>query len=117
MALADQGVTLRIVVQSDGEKAMGFMDDVDAGRRICPALAILDLNLPRIGGCEILERIRRSQGCGKVPVVVFSSSDSGRDKQMAESLGASRYIKKPSNLEDFLEVGKMLRELLDEAVV
>ena len=114
LALQERGVALEVVVQSDGEKAMEFLGEVDARKRNCPALVVLDLNLPRISGREVLERIRRSPACGKIPVVVFSSSDSARDRQEVESLGATLYLKKPSNLEDFLEVGTLLKGLIEK---
>lgn len=113
LALAERGVALEVVVQADGEKAMEFLGEVDAGRRECPALVVLDLNLPRINGREVLGRIRNSSVCGKIPVVVFSSSDSARDREEAVSLGATLYLKKPSNLEDFLEVGTLLKGLIE----
>lgn len=114
LALAERGVALEVVVQADGEKAMEFLGEVDAGRRECPALVVLDLNLPRIGGREVLERIRCSPACGRIPVVVFSSSDSARDRHEAEGLGASLYLKKPSNLDDFLAVGTLLKGLIEK---
>jgi CheY-like chemotaxis protein len=112
MALADQGISLDTVVHGDGEKTMRYFDDVDAGQHPCPSLAIVDLHLPKIGGGEILDRIRRSELCGKIPVVIFSSSESKRDRKMAGDLGASVYLTKPGNLDDFLEVGKLFRKLL-----
>ena len=115
MALTEQGVRLRMVVQPDGESAMRFLDDLDSGHLVCPALVVLDLNLPRISGREVLERLRLRDDCRHIPIVVFSSSDSARDRQSAVGLGASVYLRKPTNLEDFLEVGKLFRELLDPA--
>ena len=114
LALDEQGVTLKLQVQADGESAIGFVNQIDAGIAACPALVILDLNMPKIDGREVLQRIRRSGICGSVPVIVFSSSDSDRDRQVSVSLGATMYLKKPSNLEDFLHIGKTLKRMLDE---
>jgi CheY-like chemotaxis protein len=113
LALAERGVALEVVVHTDGEKAMEFLGEVDGGTCGGPALVVLDLNLPRVNGREVLARIRNSPVCGKIPVVVFSSSDSARDRDEAEGLGATLYLKKPSNLEDFLEVGTLLKGLLE----
>jgi CheY-like chemotaxis protein len=90
------------------------MDQVDAGSAPCPVLVVLDLNLPKRNGREVLERIRQSPCCGKVPVAVFSSSDAATDRQEAARLGANRYIQKPSNLDEFLKIGGILRTLLDK---
>jgi CheY-like chemotaxis protein len=114
-SLSEHGVGLEVVVMTDGEKAIRFMDEVDAGAAPCPALVSLDLNLPKRTGREVLQRIRESRFCRDVPVAIFSSSDDAKDKQVAASLGANRYIKKSSNLEDFLQIGSVLKTLLDEA--
>ena len=100
--------------RQDGERAIEFINQIDAGAEACPALVILDLNMPKIDGREVLQRIRRSSTCGSIPVIVFSSSDSDRDRQVSVSLGATMYLKKPSNLEDFLQIGKTLKGMLDE---
>ena len=113
-SLQEHGVGLDVLVMTDGEKAVRFMDDVDAGIAPCPALVILDLNLPKRSGLEVLQRIRESRPCGNVPVAVFSSSDAAKDKEEAASLGANLYIRKPSNLDDFLRIGSVLKALLSE---
>jgi CheY-like chemotaxis protein len=113
--LKQHGVNLELVVMSDGEKAIQFIDGLDAGTMTCPALVILDLNLPKRPGREVLERIRQSDRCGSIPVAVFSSSDAAKDKEEAARLGANRYIRKPTNLEDFLSVGALLKALLGDS--
>jgi CheY-like chemotaxis protein len=113
-SLQEHEISLDVVVMRDGERAERFLDDVDAGTPPCPAIVILDLNLPKRTGLEVLQRIRQSSTCRDVPVVVFSSSDATRDKQAAQSLGANRYIRKPSNLDGFLQIGGVLKELLGE---
>ena len=111
-SLNEHGVRLEVVVVTDGEKALQFFDDVDTGSAPCPALVVLDLNLPKVSGGEVLQSIRESRLCSDVPVAVFSSSDAAADRQRAATLGANQYIKKPSNLEDFLKVGSALKKLL-----
>jgi DNA-binding response OmpR family regulator len=112
-SLKEHGVALEVVVLTDGERAMRFMDEVDDGIVPCPALVVLDLNLPRKTGSEVLRRIRRSASCGTVPVAICSSSDADKDKEEAARLGANRYIRKPSNIEEFLHIGAVLKGLLD----
>ncbi len=113
LALAEQQVALKVVVQPDGEKAIHFAGEVDAGWAAAPELVILDLNLPRIDGRIVLQRIRESEAWRNVPVIVFSSSDSARDRQVAMSLGATMYLRKPSNLDEFLQVGKLLKQQIE----
>ncbi len=112
MALAEEGVTHDIIVKTDGEYAMDFLTEVEEDGIGHPALAILDLNLPKVSGREVLERIRKAEGYGQIPVVMFSSSDSERDRKDAMDLGATHHVRKPSNLDDFLQVGKLLKSLL-----
>jgi DNA-binding response OmpR family regulator len=78
-------------------------------------LIILDLNLPRHDGIEILQRLRENATLARVPVVVLTSSDSPRDRLLATQLGAARFIRKPSNLEQFLGLGAVFRELLEQS--
>ncbi|MEI9974333.1 MAG: response regulator [Ignavibacteriota bacterium] len=75
-------------------------------------LIILDLNLPRHDGIEILERLR-DIGLRNIPVVVLTSSDSQRDRDLAIQLGAVRFLRKPSELEQFLSLGAVFKELLE----
>ena len=63
-------------------------------------LIILDLNLPRHDGTEILQRLRETAEFAHIPVVVLTSSDSPRDRLLANQFGAARYLRKPSNLEE-----------------
>src|SRR4051812_40269566 len=109
LGLTEHGVDLPVMVQTDGERAMNFLESIDGNGPGYPALMVLDLNLPKINGRELLERMRQLTDRVSFPVVVFSSSDSERDKQDALGLGATKYLRKPSNLDDFLEVGKLLK--------
>ena len=113
-ALAEYRVDCDIAVVSDGEKAMEFVDDADIGRLGRPDLVILDLNLPRRSGHEVLMRIRSSNVLADVPVIVLTSSNAQRDRQEAAALGATRYVRKPLLLEDFLKLGGLFQEMLAE---
>jgi two-component system response regulator len=113
LALAEEHVDLKVVVQPDGEKAIQFVAEVNAGRIRHPALVVLDLNLPRIDGRDVLQRIRGSEAWRNVPVIVFSSSDSARDREVTANLGATMYVRKPSNLDEFLQVGKLLKDQIE----
>jgi CheY-like chemotaxis protein len=77
-----------------------------------PDLIILDLNLPRHGGLEILSFIRDRENLAMIPVVILTSSDSPKDTRSAAHSGATEYIRKPSSLDDFLKIGAVFRTLL-----
>jgi CheY-like chemotaxis protein len=113
-ALATYEVNSRILIAKDGDEAIRFLDQIDAEELPCPDLLVLDLNLPRKTGFQVLERVRSSPECGTKPVAILSSSYALADRQKAERLGASRYICKPSNLHDFMLIGKELKEMLPQ---
>jgi CheY-like chemotaxis protein len=98
-----------VVVAQDGEEALDFVQGRGAfhaaGR---PDLIILDLNLPKSDGNDVLKAIRETASLSAVPVVILTSSDSPRDRAAAERLGANHYITKPSDLDDFLALGGQL---------
>jgi len=79
-----------------------------------PDLAIVDLNLPKHSGLEIIEQMRANPKFSKMPVVVLSSSPAQRDRARMEGFRVSRYIVKPADLEEFMRIGWQIRELLLE---
>ncbi len=112
-ALKLDGLDCEFQVSPDGEKAIEFIEAIDSGEAWHqPQIVLLDLNLPRKGGARVLERIRHSQRCGRVPVVVVTSSDSPGDKSQASRLGATRYFQKPLDLVEFMKLGPLVREVL-----
>jgi CheY-like chemotaxis protein len=112
-ALSEHGVDCVLTVITDGESAMTFMEEVEAGPEDCPDLVILDLNLPKRPGRDVLQFIRASVKCAQVPVLVLTSSAAQKDKEEAAKLGASRYIQKPSVLDDFVTLGELFKQILD----
>jgi DNA-binding response OmpR family regulator len=106
---------LEVHVASDGERAVDWIAKVERGDADVPFphVILLDLNLPKVDGFEILRRIRASETCKEVAVLVVTSSDAAADREMAAKLGA-RYFRKPTNLEEFLKIGSVLRGFLEE---
>lgn len=111
-ALREHQVQCDLRVAPDGQEVLQALsaDSPDIGNL---KLIILDLNLPRHDGIEILERLRET-GL-RIPVVVLTSSDSQRDRDMAIQLGAVRFLRKPSELEQFLSLGGIFKELLESS--
>jgi CheY-like chemotaxis protein len=108
-ALREHGVECAVRVASDGKEVLGIISDEAT---VPPDLIILDLNIPRHDGLEILERLRQSARLARVPVVVLTSSDSPQDRLVATVLGARRYFRKPSSLDQFLALGAAFKDLL-----
>jgi two-component system, chemotaxis family, response regulator Rcp1 len=110
-AFRENGVDCTLRVASDGKEVLQILSGAVPGVETL-RLIILDLNLPRHDGLEILQRLRDLH-LSHIPVVVLTSSDSPRDRQTAIQLGAARYLRKPSGLEQFLSLGATFKELLD----
>jgi chemotaxis family two-component system response regulator Rcp1 len=99
----------------DGETAIQFIQEIDSQPLTCPDLIIVDWNLPKKPGRDVLECIRRSIICSEAPVAILTSSDAHEDKQDAMRLGASRYFKKPSRLSDFISLGAVFKAILESS--
>lgn len=114
-AIREQGLPFELHVVSDGEKALSFFDQMDASDKMpCPNFLLLDLNLPRVAGDEVLARVKKSAKCSGMPVVVLTSSDSPVDRDRAIRLGANEYFLKPCSLEGFMELGQVINRLWRE---
>jgi DNA-binding response OmpR family regulator len=111
-ALEEYAVECELIIISDGQSAVDFIDAMDGDGGRCPDLVILDLNLPKIPGTDVLRHMRASMRCGDVPVAVLTSSDNQRDREETARLGASVYLRKPSRLADFITLGGVFREML-----
>ena len=104
---------VQLQVLSDGEKAFDMIEATEADDSApAPAILILDLNLPKRSGQEILQRIRQSSKLARVPVVIFTSSDSPADRAETTKLGATAYFRKPADLEEFMCIGKVVQSVL-----
>ena len=111
-ALEEHGIDLPLLVAADGREVLQIICRLEGVDDTQLNLIILDLNLPRHDGIEILQRLRGSERLAHIPVVVLTSSDSPRDRILASELGAASYLRKPSSLEQFLGLGAVFKELL-----
>lgn len=100
-------------VVPDGHRAIQYLqaanDNLGEG---CPDLVLLDLNLPRKNGVDVLSALRASAYCGHTQVLVVTSSDSIRDRNAVAPLGVAGYFKKPSDYDAFLKLGPLVASLL-----
>ncbi len=115
-ALKEHQVTFVMHVAPDGKEVLQIISATN--QQATPqqfSLIILDLNLPRHDGLEILQKLRETPRMDDVPVVVLTSSDSPRDREVATRLGASHYLRKPSSLDQFLALGAVFKALLEQS--
>jgi DNA-binding response OmpR family regulator len=111
-ALEQHNVRCDVTVIGNGEIATQFIDEIDAGQHPCPDLVIIDLNLPKKPGKEVLKRIRSSAACKNVPVVVLTSSDHQKDKEDIAPFTPLHYLRKPSELDAFISLGALFKEIV-----
>jgi CheY-like chemotaxis protein len=114
-ALEKDGLSFHLQVLEDGEKALDFIEGLDQTDVLCPDVMLLDLNLPKRTGDQVLERMRSSRRCRHIPVVIVTSSDSPKDRARAASLGATRYFQKPSRLDDFMKLGPLVKSVIEQS--
>ena len=100
-------VANKVIVARNGVEALAYMFGTDAyeGRdpNILPAVVLLDLNLPKIDGLEVLRRIRDDKRTHLTPVVILTSSNEDVDRLKGYTLGANSYVRKPVNFDEFLK--------------
>ena len=96
-------------VVTDGEQATLYFDEADGDASMpCPSLVILDINLPKKQGSEVLKHMRRSHRCANALVIAISTSDSGRDREQMTELGVNGYFHKPSEYAAFMKLGDVV---------
>jgi DNA-binding response OmpR family regulator len=108
LAIAECDCQLSII--EDGAEALALFKP--GANPAVPDLAIIDLNLPKHGGLEIIEQMRAHPAFAGVPVIILSSSSSLSDRSRLEKYHIERYIVKPADLEEFMKIGWQIRELL-----
>lgn len=110
-----ENLPLDVHIAVDGQRAIEFIEKAEADPNApCPNFLLLDLNLPKRDGFEVLRRLRASEKCKEIPVVIITSSDAPNDVSQAAALGAS-YFRKPPSYEEFLKLGQVLRQRLKDS--
>jgi CheY-like chemotaxis protein len=107
MALKEANITIMLHRVSDGEEALSFLHRSGAyARAPKPDIVLLDLNLPRKSGHEVLAAMRQDANLRTIPVVVFTSSSAISDRRKSMALGAQMHITKPSSFDGFVDAIK-----------
>ena len=106
MSLRRQRISNEVVVANCGEEALDYLEaaKAESAEHPMPALILLDLNMPGMGGKEFLSRIKADGELDTIPVVILTTSDADQDVLDSYKLHASGYVKKPVDLEGFQDV-------------
>jgi CheY-like chemotaxis protein len=111
-ALQKNEVDYELMVARNGEEALEFVTEAENGvASDMPDIFVLDLNLPRCDGIQILTRIRNSASFPDAPVIILTSSDSPHDRRYAMEGGANGYFRKPNDLDGFMKLGAVIRDV------
>ena len=102
----------RVITKRDGQEALDYLFGTDNEELAnpLPDVILLDLNMPRINGLEVLQRMRSEERTRAVPVVILTTSDEQRDIIDSYQLGANSYIRKPVNTTEFFEAIQSLEQ-------
>ena len=113
-ALRENEVEYTMTIARDGAQAKRYIESIGTIDAHCPDVLILDLNLPKADGHELLALLRSHPLCTETPVIVVTSSDSRKDRDRAAALGAARYFRKPTDLSEYMQLGALVREVVEE---
>ncbi|MGB2570005.1 response regulator [Micromonospora citrea] len=117
-ALADSEIEKVIDVVNDGQEAMEFLRQegrhTEARR---PDVILLDLNMPRMDGRQVLGEVKRDEDLRTIPIVVLTTSNADNDIVGSYTLQANAYVTKPIDLDDFNDVVRRIDEFFGRVVV
>lgn len=112
-AIQAYAIRVQVHVCMDGEEALRYIERAEADPAVaCPDLLLLDLNLPKKSGSEVLEHVKKAPRWSAIPVIIITSSDAAEDRRKTAELGVTLYFRKPASYPEFLRIGEILREYL-----
>lgn len=112
LALQEAHVCKELHVVEQGEQALAFLRQQERFAGVVrPDLIILDLNLPRMGGLEILRTVKADPLFYTIPIVIYSTSSAEQDIHQAHCLGAAQYFVKPNDLQECLKFGHTVAQV------
>ena len=109
-AMKESPLRVELMTARDGVEAVEHLRNALHSRSVLPDLILLDLNLPRKNGREVLAEIKATPGLKQIPVVVMTSSRSDEDVAEAYALNANCYVTKPSDLSAYVSVVRAIED-------
>ena len=115
MALDGAQQAYDLTVVNDGAEALALLGRMNLDSDRLPDILVLDLNLPKYDGLEILEVVRKYPALDRLPILILTSSSSPRERASIQGFGLVRYITKPSDLDEYLKIGPFIRDFVLES--
>ena len=110
-AFEDAKIANNLFVAEDGEEALYFLKKTEGFKDVpTPDVILLDLNLPKVSGHEVLNFIKNNDSLRRIPVIILTSSETDIDILKSYNLHANSFITKPVDLEKFLDVVKTVED-------
>lgn len=117
-ALLEADVSVELIAVPDGEQALAFLrGEGEHAGATRPDLILLDLNLPKKNGLEVLEEIKRDEALRHTPVIMLTTSSSSRDITACYERGVNCYVVKPLDLDDFTRLVRAINSFWFEVAV
>ena len=114
LAIKRSGLVTRLIVTRDGQETIDYLSGNDPfhdrTKFPFPNLLIMDIRMPNVDGFHLLTWLRTHPQCSVVPTLIFSASDQPNDVRKAYQLGANSYIAKPSQLEELVDLIRVVYE-------
>ncbi len=109
-ALKKGQIKNELVVAKDGQEALDILFSNENGDKFAPGLILLDLNLPKVNGHEVLKELKADPELRRVPVIVLTASTQEEDIVRSYDLGVNTFISKPVEFEEFIRVVTMIEQ-------
>jgi two-component system, response regulator len=107
-AFRKNNITNEVIIATNGQEALDILLPGDDAPEFHPALVLLDVKLPKVGGIEVLRRIRSDPRTESVPVIMLTTSSEDTDIVNSYRLGANSFVRKPVVFTDFLHAASVL---------
>ena len=107
-AFKKSDITNQVIVARDGVEALELLLPTDGAEPLRPAIVLMDINMPRMGGLEVLARLRADLTTRYLPVIMLTTSSEERDITESYDGGANSYVRKPVTSSEFLAAARTL---------
>lgn len=109
-ALDEAGITQEVIFVENGVEAINHLQSAEESVLNFPILILLDLNMPKMDGREVLKRIKTNNDLRSIPVIVFSTTNDKEEVRRCYKLGANTYVVKPMSYDALVETLRHIRD-------